>query len=244
MKLTKPKQIYQFLGRCIVPMLGVSALSLLLIFAWMIFFSNSTTVGTFDVYWIFYCHLAASLMALLLFFAMAVFSCLTLVQKESLFAASLASAIAPSGCFISVLSIGSGAIFGRSLWGTFWVWDLRITGLCLLFFMFFLVMTVGSQQSARQRRSNDVRMAWTTIMSIILVPTAFVVFDFFLPLKHELNMSLVRSDGVDAYVMIGLSFVMVASYSLAMIMSRTRTNILAREHRSVWTLDGALEGSL
>lgn len=244
MKFSNPKLIYQGLGKCIIPLLSASAGCLFLILTWMVFFSNSTQVGTFDEYWIFYCHLSASMMSLLLFLAMGTFACLTLVKKESLLAPSLTSAIAPSGCFMTVLAIGSGAIFGRSIWGTFWVWDLRITGLCLQFLIFFLAMTIGSQPSARQRRSNDVRMAWTTIICLFFIPLAFIVFDFFLPLKHELNMSLVRSDGADAYVMIFLTFVMVASYSTAMVMSRTRTNILAREHRSVWASDGALEGTL
>ena len=61
---------------------------------------------------------------------------------------------------------------------------------------------------------------------------------------HDLDNSLIRSNGLDAQVLMTLYSLMLGFYTLAMVFARSRTVILERERRAVWALDAALEGTL
>ena len=63
-------------------------------------------------------------------------------------------------------------------------------------------------------------------------------------MAHDLENSLIRSNGRDAYVLMSLFMLNLFTYSLAMALSRCRTVILERERRAIWAQDAALEGEL
>ncbi|MBP6115964.1 MAG: cytochrome c biogenesis protein CcsA [Neisseriaceae bacterium] len=85
------------------------------------------------VYRILYVHVPSSWLAMFLYLMMVGWSLVYLVLKTKL-SAWMVQAIAPTGALLCLVSLVSGALWGQPTWGTFWVWDARLTSmLCLLF---------------------------------------------------------------------------------------------------------------
>lgn len=151
---------------------------------------------------------------------------------------------APSGFVMTIFALGSGALFGRPLWGAYWIWDSRLTALLILLFFFAAFISLSASRVSSRREVNDKRAAVSAIIGFILIPLLYVFFDLFTPMAHDLDNSLLRSNGRDAYILMALFGVNLISYSTAMICSRCRTVILERQRRAVWSQEAALEGEL
>ena len=226
-------------------MLLISAVVLLLsALIWMFGFSDTTAIGSADIYWVFYLHIAASAVSVVLYVLMTLASLATLIAKESLYAPMLSTAIAPSGFIMTFFAIGTGALFGRPLWGHYWVWDARLTGLVILLFFFGAFITFANAKGFHLRRHSDVRSSLVAVAGLVFIPILYSMFDTLAPMAHDLGNSLERSSGQDAYILMISFTLMLGFYSLSMILSRSRTIILERERRSVWAQDDALEGKL
>lgn len=229
----------------VIPKLLVFAGALLVAcIVWMFAFSSTTAIGTADIYWVFYAHLAASVVSVGSFFMLAIMSLVMILRKDSTLTAAMTMAIAPTGILMTVFAIGAGALFGRTLWGVYWVWDLRLTGLLIQMLFFFAFITIANTPGLSLQRQNDVRAGWVAIFGAVLLPVAYFGFDLVTPMQHDLGNSLGRSSGQDAPILISIMLGMFITYATAMILARTRTVILEREHRAVWAQDDALEGVL
>lgn len=244
MHLSEPKNYYLMAGSVIPKLLWLAGGLLIACAVWMFGFSSTTAIGTADIYWVFYAHLAASVVSVGCFFMLAVMSLLMILRKDSVLIPSVTMAIAPTGILMTIFAIGAGALFGRTLWGVYWVWDLRLTGLLIQMLFFFAFITIANTPGISFQRHNDVRAGWVAILGAVLLPAAYFGFDFVTPMQHDLGNSLGRSIGQDAPILIALMMGMFVMYATAMILARTRTVILEREHRAVWAQEDALDGVL
>ena len=95
-----------------------------------------------------------------------------------------------------------------------------------------------------ERDRNIRRASISSLVGLFVIPACFLGFDLFSPMVHDLDNSLIRSNGLDAQVLMTLYSLMLGFYTLAMVFARSRTVILERERRAVWALDAALEGTL
>lgn len=239
-----PKNFYLMAGSVIPKLLVFAGALLVACIVWMFAFSSTTAIGTADIYWVFYAHLAASVVSVGSFFMLAIMSLVMILRKDSTLTAAMTMAIAPTGILMTVFAIGAGALFGRTLWGVYWVWDLRLTGLLIQMLFFFAFITIANTPGLSLQRQNDVRAGWVAIFGAVLLPVAYFGFDLVTPMQHDLGNSLGRSSGQDAPILISIMLGMFITYATAMILARTRTVILEREHRAVWAQDDALEGVL
>lgn len=87
------------------------------------------------VYRILYIHVPSSWLAMFLYLMMVFWSLVYLIFKTKV-SAWLTQAIAPTGALLCLVSLVSGAIWGKPTWGTFWVWDARLTSMLFLFFLY------------------------------------------------------------------------------------------------------------
>ena len=145
---------------------------------------------------------------------------------------------------MTLFSLGAGALFGRPMWGAYWIWDSRLTALLILLVFFAAFISLSASKVNHKREVNDKRASISAILGVIVVPVLYVFFDLFTPMAHDLENSLIRSNGRDAYVLMSLFMLNLFTYSLAMALSRCRTVIVERERRAIWAQDAALEGEL
>ncbi len=117
------------------PWLGYSSLVLLLIgTTWgLLFVPQDYQQG--DTIRIMYVHVPASWLGLMLYASLAVASAISLIWRHTM-AELWGKAIAPIGAVFTLITLVSGSLWGKPMWGTWWVWDARITSFLILFFLY------------------------------------------------------------------------------------------------------------
>jgi len=88
-----------------------------------------------DTVRIMYIHVPAAYMAMFVYGAMAVASAMALIWKHPL-ADMIARASAPIGAGFTLITLVTGSLWGQPMWGTWWVWDARLTSVLILFFLY------------------------------------------------------------------------------------------------------------
>jgi heme exporter protein C len=106
---------------------------------------------------IMYLHVPAAWMALFVYLLMAAWSAVALVWRHPL-AEVAAQAAAPLGAAFTFVCLATGSLWGRPMWGTWWVWDARLTSVLVLFFLYLGYIALGSafDDSRRGARAGSI----------------------------------------------------------------------------------------
>jgi len=88
-----------------------------------------------EAYRIMFVHVPAAWMALMVYAMMAVASIVSIVWRHPL-AEIAARAAAPIGAVFTAIALITGSVWGKPMWGTYWVWDARLTSVLILFFLY------------------------------------------------------------------------------------------------------------
>ena len=133
-KWGSPRWFYQFSGR-LLPWLAIFSLLLLVGGAvWGLAFVPADYKQG-NSFRIMYIHVPAAAVAMGAYMTMATAGAIHLIWRMKL-AAMVMKAIAPIGASLTFLSLLTGAVWGKPTWGTWWVWDARITSVLILFFLY------------------------------------------------------------------------------------------------------------
>ena len=143
----KPETQYRLLGK-IQPTLGWLSLILLVIgFIWGLAFAPKDYQQG-DSYRIIFIHVPAAIWSMGVYGSMALAGLVALVWQIR--QANLAMiSMAPIGLVFAFISLATGAIWGKPMWGTWWVWDARLTAELILFFLYIGVLALYSAFSDR-----------------------------------------------------------------------------------------------
>ena len=132
--LANPTRFLAFSAR-VLPWVSASAVSLLALGLYMAFFVAPADYQQGDSVRIMYVHVPAVMLAMGCYLLMAVSALGTLVWRHPL-ADVAARAAAPLGAGFASIGLLTGAIWGRPMWGAWWVWDARLTSFLVLFIMY------------------------------------------------------------------------------------------------------------
>lgn len=114
-----------------------------------------------------YIHVPASWLALGIYTLMALGSAAFLVWRLPL-GDLIAAAAAPLGVVFTLISLITGAIWGKPTWGTWWVWDARLTSMLILFFLYMGYM--GLRQSFNDSFESQKPAAYLALIGWINIP--------------------------------------------------------------------------
>src|SRR5690606_16500695 len=87
-----------------------------------------------DAFRIIYVHVPSASMSLMVYVAMAIAAAIGLIWRMKL-AHAFAAACAPVGAWFTALTLVTGSIYGKPMWGTWWAWDPRLTSELILLFL-------------------------------------------------------------------------------------------------------------
>lgn len=132
--LSKPSFALNYLNRWI-PRLAYGTGLILAIGLWLALVDSPVDAVQGETVRIMYIHVPASWGALITYFGMALVSCYGFVKQYPM-AHLLTKAMAPIGTLLCAISLLTGAIWGKPTWGTWWVWDARLTSMLLLLFLY------------------------------------------------------------------------------------------------------------
>lgn len=241
MSISSPEGFYRAAGKCVTPLM-VLGLLLFVVGFYMGFFECPIDYKQGNSYRIIFIHVSAAWMSMLLYILMAVCSAIGLLRNSRL-AFILSQAMAPTGALLCFIALFSGAFWGRPTWGTYWVWDARLTSALILFFLYLGFMALHT--AIDDKRRADRAASVISIVGVINVPIIYFSVQWWNTL-HQ-GASITTKGSSMAEIMLYTLLVMVAAgmcYGTASVLSRARTIILERERRSDWALEAAKGGKL
>ena len=122
-----------------------------------------------DGFRIMYVHVPSAFTAMAIYMGMAICAFITLVWRVKI-AAICMSCSAPIGAWFTFLALATGSIWGKPMWGTWWIWDARLTSVLILLFLylgFIALQSVIADQQSRERASAVMAIAGVINLPII-----------------------------------------------------------------------------
>jgi heme exporter protein C len=241
-KYSSPASFYGVAGTLIPWFAGLAAV----LFAWGLyigFFVAPTDFQQGEAYRIIFIHVPAAWMSMFLYVVMAGYAAIGLVFNTRL-SGMMASAIAPTGALFTFLALWTGSFWGRPTWGTYWVWDARLTSELILLFLY--VGFIALKASIEDPRRADRAGAILAIVGVINVPIIYYSVQWWNTLHQGASVSLTRAPSMAAIMLQGMLIMALACwmYAIAVILARVRAIILERERHAAWVQDLAAEGKL
>ena len=227
-----PATFYPLAGR-LQPLFALLALGLAAAGLYMGFFVAPTDAQQGEGYRIIFVHVPASWMAMFIYCVMAFWAAVGLAFNIRL-AAMMASALAPTGAMFALLSLLTGSLWGKPMWGAWWVWDARITSTLILFFLYLGFISL--QAAIDDPRRADKAGAILALVGVVNVPIIYFSVRWWNTLHQGASVSITRSPSMArtmlwAMLLMALAFWM---YSIAVALARVRNIMLEREARLEW----------
>ncbi|VAW01410.1 Cytochrome c-type biogenesis protein CcmC, putative heme lyase for CcmE [hydrothermal vent metagenome] len=199
---------FQALCKVLVPLLGVAAL-LLIVPAWIMgLFVVPIDYQQGEAFRIIYVHVPAVMLASIAYGFLAAASFVSFVWRHSL-ADSAAKAAAPVGAAITFLGLVTGALWGKPMWGAYWVWDARLTSTLVMLFLFIGYMAIRS--AIRDENASARIGAITAMAGAINLPIIKFSVDWWSSLHQPASLLRAGGSGIDGSMLPPLLMV-IAGY--------------------------------
>jgi heme exporter protein C len=235
-KYSAPVNFYPLAGRMILPF----AILAIVLIGFGLYWGFAETPDVLSdqkqYYRIIYPHVAAAWMSMWLYVVMVCWALIGLVFNTRL-SFMMASATAPTGALFTFIALVTGAIWGKTSWGTWWDWDPRLTSELILLFLYVGYMAL--QSAIEDPRRSDRASAVLALVGLICIPIIFWSINCPDPnqcasLHQQSSLKFVESNILIAMLVTALGFWM---YSFAVIFMRVRRLILMRERNASWVAD-------
>jgi heme exporter protein C len=231
-RFAAPQAFFPLAGR-MAPWFAALAALLAVAGLYISFFVAPTDAQQGEAYRIIFIHVAAAWMSMFLYVVMACWAALGLVLNTRL-SGMMASAVAPTGAMFTFVALWSGALWGKPTWGTWWVWDARLTSELILLFLYFgfIALTNAIDDPRRADRAGAV----LAIVGVINVPIIYFSVKWWNTLHQGASVSLTRAPSMAATMLTGMLLMALAAwmYSIAVTLWRVRSIILERERDAEW----------
>ena len=184
-------------------------------------------------YRIIYIHVPAANLAMSIYLALAILGVIRLVWQIKM-AEIVARAAAPVGFVVCVLSLLTGAIWGKPTWGTYWVWDGRLTSMLILAFLYAGVMAL--YQAFEHSPNQGKAAAILAVVGVVNLPIIKYSVDWWNTLHQGATFTVTEAPKMAASMWLPLLIMIVGFYVMAaaLVLYRTCTLILQRERQSRW----------
>lgn len=191
-----------------------------------------------DAYRIIYLHVPAAWLSMVVYLAMALWAALGLVYNTRV-SAIMACALAPTGALMTFIALWTGALWGRPTWGTWWVWDARLTSELLLLFLYLGFMALHA--SLDDVRRADRAAAILAIVGVVNVPVIYFSVRWWNTLHQGASIRVDGATTMAAPMLAGVLLMTVAlwAYAAAVALRRAQAIVLEREREAQWV--GALD---
>jgi heme exporter protein C len=197
------------------------------------FFVAPTDAVQGEGYRIIFVHVPASWMSMLIYVVMAGWAAAGLIFNTRL-SYVMALALAPTGALMAVLSLATGALWGKPMWGTWWVWDARLTSELILLFLYLGYM--GLHASIDDIRRADKASAVLALVGVVNVPIIYFSVKWWNTLHQGASVSLTKSPSMAQTMLLAMLLMTFCfwAYSMAVALQRARAMVLERERYTDW----------
>lgn len=178
---------------------------------------------------IMYVHVPSAWLALLTFAIMTIYSIIALAFKIP-FGFIINSAVAPVGALFTLTCLVTGSLWGKPMWGTWWVWDARLTSVAILFIMYLIIIIINFSFENRDVREKIV--AVFVIIGSINLPIIKFSVDWWSTLHQPASISKLSSPSIDPSMLRPLLIMTVAFMLIGLLIAliRIKSEILSRKN--------------
>ncbi len=227
-----PKNFYPFAGK-LIPWIGFAAVVTL---AWGLYLGLFVAPADYQQgqsYRIMFIHVPSAWMSMFVYVVMAAAGAASLVWKTKL-AEVLASACAPIGASFTLITLVTGSLWGKPMWGTWWAWDARLTSELILLFLYIGVMAL--QASIDDPRRAARAAAVLALVGVVNIPVIHFSVEWWNTLHQPASVSKLGMPSIHPSMLAPLLLMAVGFklYFLTMVLVRMRYQILERERHTQW----------
>ena len=177
---------------------------------------------------IMYVHVPSAWLALLTYAIMTLYSIAALAFRIP-FGFIINTAVAPIGAVFTLICIISGSLWGKPMWGTWWVWDARLTSVAILFIIYLIIIFMNFSFENRVVREKVV--AIFILVGSVNLPIVKFSVDWWNTLHQPATISKLSKPSIDPSMMTPLiimtfAFIMIG---IAIAILRIKTEIISRK---------------
>ncbi|MHB8347018.1 MAG: heme ABC transporter permease [Acidiferrobacterales bacterium] len=234
-KYASPKNFYALAGR-LIPWLGTITLLLFIFGLYLGLYVAPPDYQQGDSYRIMFIHVPAAWMSMFIYVMMAGAGLVGLVWNIKL-ADMLATASAPIGASLTLMALVTGSLWGKPTWGTYWVWDARLTSELLLFFLYmgYMALQAAIDDPRRSARAGAV-LALVGVVDIPIIHFSVVWWNTLHQPASIGSLGKIVSPTIYPSMLHPLLVMSLAFFLFyyTVVLMRMRGEILARERHTGW----------
>lgn len=231
-KYSSPQTFYPLAGK-MVPWFVAAAVVLAAVGLYISFFVAPTDATQGEVYRVIFIHVGAAWMSMFIYVVMAFWSAIGLSFNARL-SSMMASALAPTGALMTFIALWTGALWGKPTWGTWWVWDARLTSELILLFLYIGFLSL--QAAIDDQRRADKAGAVIALVGVVNVPIIYFSVQWWSTLHQGASVSMADNQHMAVTMLWGMLVMALAfwMYCIAAALMRVGSIILEREYNADW----------
>lgn len=189
-----------------------------------------------EAFRIIYIHVPSAFMSMALYAAMAFCALLLLVWRIKL-AGLMIKVLAQIGAYMAFLALITGSIWGKPMWGTWWVWDARLTSELILLLLYLAILTTAS--AFNNPEQSDKIVAILTLVGFVDLPIIHYSVYWWNTLHQGATLSVFTKPKIASSMLYPLLLMLMGFvfYCLWIAFHRAGQALLLREKRQLWVKD-------
>ncbi|MDF9392221.1 MULTISPECIES: heme ABC transporter permease [Methylococcus] len=231
-KLASPKYFYRISGK-LIPWLGTITAVLFVSGLYFGLFKAPPDYQQGESYRIMFVHVPAAWMSLFIYTFMAVLYAIHLIWNIKL-ADVMASSSAAMGASFTFLALATGSLWGKPMWGTWWVWDARLTSELILLFLYlgYIALVSAIEDKRTAARAGGLLI----LVGVVNIPIIHYSVEWWNTLHQGPTVTKLDKPSIHPSMLLPLLLMALAfqCYYFTLVLVRARTELLERERRSAW----------
>ena len=231
-RMASPPHFYSFSEK-LMPWLIVCFLLLFIPGMYMGLYLAPTDYQQGDSYRIIYIHVPAAWMSLFIYVVMAISGAIALIWRMKIADVVLISS-APIGASFTFIALVTGSLWGKPMWGTWWVWDARLTSELILLFLYLGVISLYG--AIEDKRTASRAVAILALVGVVNIPIIHYSVQWWNTLHQGPTVAKAGKPSMHVDMLIPLLLMATAFkfyYGIAMLQV-AKVEILMREQNSQW----------
>lgn len=234
-KLASPPYFYRLSGR-LIPWIAACFLLILLagLYGGLVLAPPDYQQG--DSYRIIYIHVPSAWMSMFVYMVIAVCGAIGLIWRMKL-AEMVAICSAPIGASFTFIALVTGSLWGKPMWGAWWVWDARLTSELILLFLYLGVIALYG--AIEDKRTASRAVAILALVGVVNIPIIHYSVEWWNTLHQGPTVTKFDTPSIHPSMLIPLLLMAVSFklfYALSLLM-RVRAELLERERNSRWVTE-------
>ncbi|MBT4837117.1 MAG: heme ABC transporter permease [Methylococcales bacterium] len=182
---------------------------------------------------IIYVHVPSAILSMSAYMFMAVSVFIAMVWRIKI-AYMVARSCAPIGAVFTLIALVTGSLWGKPMWGAWWVWDARLTSELILFFIYLGIIAL--QQAIEDKDLGDRMSGIMVLVGVVNIPIIHYSVIWWNTLHQKATISKMGQPSIDSSMLWPLLLMILAHYLFfaTYILMQTRNEVLNREKRKGW----------